>query len=127
MSLIIECQEKENDVVVIDVEGEINFENAEILREKINELCEKNKTKIVINLQNLKYMSSAGMSVLVHGLKRTRQKNGDLRIAHLNSKMRRVFLITQFTHHFSVFNTTEEAVKSFNEDQKEGQLFQLKS
>lgn len=113
MSLTIECQERENGVVVINVNGEITFENSDLLRDKINELVEQQKTRLVIDLANLKYMSSAGMGVLVHGLKKTRQGQGDLRLAHLSPKMRRVFLITQFTHHFSVFNSIEEAIKSF--------------
>ncbi len=113
MSLTIECQERDNQVVVIDVKGEITFENCDVLREKINELSDKGRNHLVIDLANLKYMSSAGMGVLVHGLKKTRQAKGDLRLVNLSAKMRRVFLITQFTHHFTVFQTLDEAVKSF--------------
>jgi len=53
------------------------------------------------------------MGVLVHGLKRTRQLDGKLCLLNLNSKMRRVFLITQFTHHFDVFETMDKAITSF--------------
>ena len=53
------------------------------------------------------------MGVLVHGIKQTRANNGDLRLINLSEKMHRVFLITQFTHHFKVYNTLEEAVNSF--------------
>ncbi len=113
MSLTIEVREMEAGVVVIDVKGEITFENSDILRDKINELCDQNHNRIIIDLANLKYMSSAGMGVLVHGLKKTRQGKGDLRLVNLSAKMRRVFLITQFTHHFTVFQTLDEAHKSF--------------
>jgi len=113
MTLTIECFEREESVVVIDVKGEITFENADLLRDKLNELCDQGKCRLIIDLANLKYMSSAGMGVLVHGLKRTRQGKGDLKLVNLNAKMRRVFLITQFTHHFSVFPTLDEAVQSF--------------
>ncbi len=113
MTLTIECVEREENVVVIDVKGEITFENADLLRDKLNELCDQGKCRLIIDLANLKYMSSAGMGVLVHGLKRTRQGKGDLKLVNLNAKMRRVFLITQFTHHFSVLPTLDEAVQSF--------------
>lgn len=113
MSLTIQCHNHEHDVVVIDVQGEITFENSDLLRTRLNELCEQSKFRLIIDLANLKYMSSAGMGVLVHGLKKTRQGGGDLRLINLSPKMRRVFLITQFTHHFSVYPTLEEAVKSF--------------
>ncbi len=114
MSLTIECSQHENDVVVIDVQGEITFENSDLLRDRIDQLCEQGSFNLVIDLANLKYMSSAGMGVLVHGLKKTRQNDGDLKLINLSSKMRRVFLITQFTHHFVVLKNIEEAVKSFS-------------
>lgn len=113
MSLTIDCQQHENGVTVISVRGEIAFENSDQLREKIDQLCEQGCYRLVIDLIGLKYMSSAGMGVLVHGLKKTRAKEGDLRLINLNDKMRRVFLITQFTHHFVVCNNLEEAIAGF--------------
>lgn len=112
MSLSINCKHEDN-VSVISIEGEITFENSAQLREKIDSECEQGHYNIVIDLIGLKYMSSAGMGVLVHGLKQTRANKGDLRLVNLSDKMRRVFLITQFTHHFKVLSTIEEAVKSF--------------
>ncbi len=113
MSLTIETRETPNQVVIIDVKGEITFENADLLRNKINELVEAQRVRLIIDLASLKYMSSAGMGVLVHGLKKTRQFQGDLRVVNLGDKMRRAFLITQFTHHFAVFGSTDDAVASF--------------
>ena len=113
MSLTIESQQHENGVVVVSIQGEITFENSDQLREKIDQLCDQNQVRVIIDLAGLKYMSSAGMGVLVHGLKNTRAKGGDLRLINLNDKMRRVFLITQFTHHFVVLKNMEEALASF--------------
>ncbi len=103
----------ENGVTVITIEGEITFENSAELREKIDEECNAGHYNIVIDLIGLKYMSSAGMGVLVHGLKQTRSNNGDLRLINLSEKMHRVFLITQFTNNFKILKTLEEAVNSF--------------
>ena len=113
MSLTIESQQHENGVVVVSIQGEITFENSDQLREKIDQLCDQNQVRVIIDLAGLKYMSSAGMGVLVHGLKNTRAKGGDLRLINLNDKMRRVFLITQFTHHFVVLKNMQEALASF--------------
>lgn len=113
MSLVIDCQQKENDIFVIAVKGEITFENSDILRDKIDQLCEQGKFRHIIDLGDLQYMSSAGMGVLVHGLKVTRAQKGDLCIINLGDKMRRVFLITQFNHHFKILPNIEEALNSF--------------
>ena len=113
MSFSIDTINHESGIVILELNGEITFENSDILRDKIDELCDENKSSIIIDLAGLKYMSSAGMGVLVHGLKRTRQLGGKLNLLNLNSKMRRVFLITQFTHHFDVFENIEQAVLNF--------------
>ncbi|GAB4270841.1 MAG: hypothetical protein Kow0029_07970 [Candidatus Rifleibacteriota bacterium] len=119
MSLKIQSYQHENQVTRIEVEGEITFENSDQLRDEIDLLISENKVKLVVDLSKLKYMSSAGMGVLVHGLKNARAKNGDLRLVNLGPKMRRVFLITQFTHQFMVYNSIEEAVASFKDDAKQ--------
>jgi anti-sigma B factor antagonist len=110
--LEIKTTDCDNEVVLIDVIGEITFENSDELRDTIDKITES-KNNLVINLLGLKYMSSAGMGVLVHGLKITRSKGGDLRLVNLSEKMRRVFLITQFTNHFVVLSSLEEAINSF--------------
>lgn len=112
MSLSINSK-NENGVTIISIEGEITFENSAQFREKIDDECKANHFNIVIDLIGLKYMSSAGMGVLVHGLKQTRAQNGDLRLVNLSEKMHRVFLITQFTNNFKIYKTLDEAVKSF--------------
>lgn len=116
MHLAIDCEDGQNNVIIVQIKGEITFENSDLFRDKLDELISQKKSRLVINLCELKYMSSAGMGVLVHGLKICRQMHGDLRIANLSSKMRQVFLITQFTHHFSVFQNLEDAINSFSQD-----------
>lgn len=119
MSLNIQTSQHENNVVVIDIQGEVTFENSDQFREIIDQLIEQNKVNIVVDLVNLQYMSSAGMGVLVHGLKNTRLRGGDLRLVNLGAKMRRVFLITQFTHQFMIYNDLAEAIASFKTDEKQ--------
>ncbi|MEW6711626.1 MAG: STAS domain-containing protein [Candidatus Riflebacteria bacterium] len=119
MSLSIQSHQHENDTSVIEIHGEVTFENSDQFKEEIDQLIEKNQVRLIVDLSDLQYMSSAGMGVLVHGLKNTRAKGGDLRLVNLGPKMRRVFLITQFTHQFMVFNNNDEAIKSFKTDEKQ--------
>lgn len=113
MNLNIECSDHPHQTTVVSVEGEITFENADQFRDKFNELNASGKNRVIVDLAKLKYMSSAGMGVLVHGLKIFRQGKGDLRLVNLSPKMRQVFLITQFTHHFAVFPSLDEAITGF--------------
>ena len=116
--LEIKTSEQANDVTLIEVTGEITFENSDELRNTIDKITET-KNKIVIDLAGLKYMSSAGMGVLVHGLKNTRSRGGDCKLVNLTEKMHRVFLITQFTNHFEIMSSVEAAISSFANKQSE--------
>jgi anti-sigma B factor antagonist len=119
MSLDIQSSLHENDTVVISIAGEITFDNSDQFKDKIDQQIEEGRMRIIVDLQNLSYMSSAGMGILVHGLKKCRAGGGDLRLINLGSKMRRVFLITQFTHQFMVFKELKQAVDSFKSDEKQ--------
>ncbi|MGM0599007.1 MAG: STAS domain-containing protein [Candidatus Rifleibacteriota bacterium] len=119
MSLNIQSQQHENDIFVIEVQGEITFDNSDELKTEIDKHVEQNHTRLIIDLAGLKYMSSAGMGVLVHGMKKTRAKEGDLRLINLGAKMKRVFIITQFTHRFKVFDNLDQALNSFKSDEKQ--------
>lgn len=119
MSLSIQSRPHENGTYIIELDGEVTFENSGTIKELIDKLIEKDHVKLIVDLAKLQYMSSAGMAVLVHGLKNTRARGGDLRLINLGAKMRRVFLITQFTHQFKVFNDLTEAVNSFKIDEKQ--------
>jgi anti-sigma B factor antagonist len=119
MSLNIQSRPHENGTHIIEIHGEVTFENSDNFREVIDKLIEENQVKLIVDLADLQYMSSAGMGILVHGLKNARSRGGDLRLINLGAKMRRVFLITQFTHQFMVFNDLTEAVNSFKTDEKQ--------
>jgi anti-sigma B factor antagonist len=119
MSLNIQFSLHENGTVVIAIDGEITFENSDRLREAIDKQIAQEHYNLIVDLKNLQYMSSAGMGALVHGLKKTRANAGDLRLINLGAKMRRVFLITQFTHQFKVFKSLSQAVESFKSDEKQ--------
>ena len=116
--LEIKTSEQANNVELIEVIGEITFENSDELRNTIDKINET-KNRIVIDLAGLKYMSSAGMGVLVHALKNTRSRGGDCKLVNLTEKMRRVFLITQFTNHFDIKPSVESAIESFADTQIE--------
>lgn len=119
MSINIQSRPHENGIYIIEIHGEVTFENSDQFREEVDRLIAAGHVKLIVDLAELQYMSSAGMGVLVHGMKSTRAKGGDLRLINLGAKMRRVFLITQFTHQFMVLENIEEAVNSFNTDEKQ--------
>ena len=64
----------ENDVLTIYLEGELNSYNSEEAEKELEEILKNNSFKsIVLDLENLNYISSAGLRIIV----RLKQQHDD--------------------------------------------------
>ncbi|MDH7510617.1 MAG: STAS domain-containing protein [Methanolinea sp.] len=80
----------------------------------IQSLIRSGRTKIVVNVSGLSYISSSGLRVLLAGLKQVRQAGGDLRLSCLQPQVRDVITMTGFNRIFTIFEKEDEAVGSFS-------------
>ena len=93
MSLNIEKKAGE---AVILLKGRLDTTTAPEL-EKYLEKELQNMTEIVLDMEELEYISSAGLRVLLMAQKAMNQKNGTLKLIHVNEMIQEVFEITGFT------------------------------
>ena len=71
-------------VTILDLKGKMLIgEGDELLREKINSLVEKGTEKIVLNLEDVPYVDSAGLGEIVRCYTTVSRKNGELKLLHL--------------------------------------------
>lgn len=82
-----------------------------------NELIEKindENNKIVVDLGQTDFVDSSFLGVLLAGLKKTTIHNGDLKISGLRENVQGIFKLTKLNRVFSIFNTADEAIKSYS-------------
>jgi anti-sigma B factor antagonist len=85
------------------VSGEIDVASSPALRAKIGELIDQGAEQIVLELQDMTFIDSSGLGVLVGALKRLRELDRrDLVLSGLQGPPRRVFEITGLTQLFSI-------------------------
>jgi anti-sigma B factor antagonist len=108
MEFRIEVTEKGPDVAVLAVDGEIDLATAPRLKEALLALAEEPKT-VIVDLSKTQYLDSTALGVLVGGLKRKRERGGELRLAGLTERVRRVFDITRLSTVFEIYSSVEEA------------------
>src|SRR5256885_14193294 len=65
-------------IEVINVQGEIDIYTAPRLRELLIDLVSKGSYQLVVNLDKVGFLDSAGLGVLVGGLRRGRGRRGSL-------------------------------------------------
>lgn len=85
-----------------------NFHN------RLRALKEEKIISVVVDLSRVDLISSAGVGALVGGAKTLREVSGDLRLASLSERTHSVLIvIARLSSVFSIFDTVDEAVKSF--------------
>jgi anti-sigma B factor antagonist len=102
------------DVTVLDLKGRLVFDEGDaVLRDRINHLVDEGRVNILINLEDVTYVDSCGVGVLVAKYVSLRRKGGDLRFTNLTARSRRLLEITKLTGIFRIFNSEAEALESF--------------
>jgi anti-sigma B factor antagonist len=101
---------QENEHTVLEVGGEIDVYTAPKLRERITELVDQGNLEIIIDLEQVEFMDSTGLGVLVGALKKVRTLGGDLQLVISSEKVLKVFRITALTQVFTIHDTLDAAL-----------------
>lgn len=100
-------------VLIFDIKGDLDAKSASLLKEKIIEKISEGKTLLLINLSEVPYMDSAGLGVLVSGLKHANRLSGDLRMWGLQDEVKSIFELTRLNKVFQIFDDENSALMSY--------------
>ena len=102
-------------VVILELSGKImGGPDATLLNDKLHELIEVDKTKIVANLKGVNWMNSSGLGILIGGLTTMRNSGGDLKLANITDRIQSLLMITKLLTVFETFDTIDQAIESFS-------------
>jgi anti-anti-sigma factor len=104
---------KNDDVTVVDVEGQLIVGNRQELKQKVLEHLEAGDRKFVIDFSNTGYIDSSGLGVLVSLSKKIREQGGELRLSSLNEDLRTLFELTKLDTLFRIADTRDQALEGF--------------
>jgi len=100
----------EGDKTVVSVSGEIDVYTAPKLREQIVQLVEDGRYHLVVDMEQVEFLDSTGLGVLVGGLKRVRAHDGSLHLVCTQERILKIFRITGLTKVFPVHASVADAV-----------------
>lgn len=101
---------QQDDVTVIDVEGQLIVGNRQELKARVLEELEKGARTFVVDFANTGYIDSSGLGVLVSLSKKIRERSGELRLAGLNEDLRTLFELTKLDTLFTITDTRADAL-----------------
>ncbi len=107
-----------DNVPVVSVSGRIDATTSQDLESILNELIDQNKSKIVLDLEGVVYISSVGLRVLLATQKKVRPKKGDVKLVSLQPFVREVFEMTGFNRLFTIYPNREEALSGIKLENK---------
>ena len=97
-------------IEVIDVQGEIDIYTAPRLRELLINLVSEGNYQLVVNLDKVGFLDSAGLGVLAGGLRRVRAHDGSLELVCTQQPILKIFRITGLTEVFGIYETVDQAI-----------------
>jgi anti-sigma B factor antagonist len=102
-------------VSVVGLEGRIVLgEESNSLRERVKSLLAGGKKKIVLNMDNVTYIDSAGLGTLVASHHSAKTQDAGLRLSNLGSKFQEVLQVTKLLTVFDVYDSEAAAIRSFS-------------
>jgi len=105
-------------VVVVSFQRGRIREEREILKalEDLGKYIETHAgVKVLLNLENIEYLSSAGLGNLVGLLKKSRRSNGQFKLCKLQQSILELFEVMRLTKIFEIFDAEDKAVRSFGD------------
>jgi anti-sigma B factor antagonist len=94
---------------VIELEGEVDVYTAPQLKQQMISLLESGSSQMMIDLTKVEYLDSTALGVLIGGLKRMREREGNLSLICPSPRIRRVFEITGLDKIFDIYNSEADA------------------
>jgi anti-sigma B factor antagonist len=95
---------------VARVYGDVDVATAPRLRERLVALVTKGQPRIVLDLDEVGFLDSTGLGVIIGVLKRTRTHGGDLRLVATNDRLVSLFELTGLDRTLPLCSTAADAV-----------------
>jgi anti-sigma B factor antagonist len=87
--------------------------DAGAVKERLHQLIDEGKKKVVVDLSGVSWMNSSGLGILIGGLTTMRNAGGDLKLAGTTDKVQNLLMVTKLITIFESYDTIEEAVASY--------------
>jgi len=102
------------DVAVVTVHGDIVLSGSgPSLPDRVRDLLDQDRSRIVLDLGDVRYVDSGGIGELVETFSAARNRGGVVKLFGLTKRLSDLLVITKLVNVFECFDTEGEAIESF--------------
>jgi len=105
-------EDKVDGQVVVSLTGRIDSTAAVEFEEKLIEIIDAGNNSMIFDFQNIQFISSAGLRVLLLVAKKVKPYGGKILLCNLSKDVREVFDISGFSSIFEIHDSISEAVSA---------------
>jgi anti-sigma B factor antagonist len=102
------------EVSIINLKGFLDAHTAPTLENNFTQLINSNKYKIVVNFEDLAYISSAGLGVFMAYIESIRDNRGDIKFTNMSDKVFNIFDLLGFPLLYEIYKNEDEAINKFS-------------
>ncbi len=118
MSLEMHAREVDG-ISILDLHGRIVAgSEASELRGQLSALASQRKANLILNLQNVHFIDSTGLGILVVGHSSMKAAGGALKLLHLSKRTAQLMILTKLATVFSIYDDEQSAINSFFPDRE---------
>jgi anti-sigma B factor antagonist len=102
------------DVTIVTPKGMLlGGKETDELQGKIKELVEAGNKKLLINLGQTTFLNSVSLGVLIGAHSSYAKREAEMKLCAVDKKIQNIFVVTKLSLVFDVYESCEEATKSF--------------
>jgi anti-sigma B factor antagonist len=101
------------DITILHIHGRLDLLTSAELKQRVSELTDSRRHRIIIDLHNCSYIDSSGLGVIIGCLKIARRGGGDVQIARPAEQARVILELTTLNRVLRPHASLEDALASF--------------
>jgi anti-sigma B factor antagonist len=105
---------KDVTVVKFNNTDRINALITEAVKDQLKLFFNKSETKLVLNLEGIKFIDSSGFGVFLSIMKTATNNHGHFKICNVSNEVMELFKLLQLHNVFEIYSSVDESVASFN-------------
>lgn len=100
--------------VIIELKGNVmGGDDTKEFNDLLHKLINEGKSRIIVDLGEVKFMNSSGLGMLIGGLTTVKKANGSYKLAKITDKIESLLIITKLITIFETYDSVDAAIESF--------------
>lgn len=107
-------ERKLDGAMVVTPRGSLDSNTSRQFEERLFSLIRQGDNRLIIDLEDVDYISSAGLRVIIKAVKELKQGEGQLILCSMKDYIRELFELSGFASFLPIYPSLEESIQSLD-------------